>query len=160
MLNNIERNVESAVEYAQKAHTNMIKAKNMRANVRKVVRITITIFQILDPENFHQENSAFIPLFAYSDFKIDVADFISEKNMFADRDHRLHNFYIFCGDDAVLLLCTISMPLKKNDLYVISLFVLKFSLLTIQITVVLLSFFFLKLDLCFLCFLIPFMFSS
>ncbi|KAK6109588.1 SNARE domain family protein [Brugia pahangi] len=35
MLNNIERNVESAVEYAQKAHTNMIKAKNMRANVRK-----------------------------------------------------------------------------------------------------------------------------
>ncbi|VBB25919.1 unnamed protein product [Acanthocheilonema viteae] len=42
MLNNIERNVESAVEYAQKAHTNMIKAKNMRANVRKV-RIIITI---------------------------------------------------------------------------------------------------------------------
>lgn len=44
MLNNIERNVESAVEYAQKAHTNMIKAKNMRANVRKVVRVIIRIF--------------------------------------------------------------------------------------------------------------------
>ncbi|OZC10790.1 SNARE domain protein [Onchocerca flexuosa] len=36
MLNNIERNVEHAVEYAQKAHTNMVKAKNMRANVRKL----------------------------------------------------------------------------------------------------------------------------
>uniref|UniRef100_A0A1I7VEQ3 SNARE domain-containing protein n=1 Tax=Loa loa TaxID=7209 RepID=A0A1I7VEQ3_LOALO len=35
LLNNIERNVESAVEYAQKAHTNMIKAKNMRASIRK-----------------------------------------------------------------------------------------------------------------------------
>ncbi|VDO52224.1 unnamed protein product [Onchocerca flexuosa] len=55
MLNNIERNVEHAVEYAQKAHTNMVKAKNMRANVRKVVRIKIvTIFLISHPKNFHK----------------------------------------------------------------------------------------------------------
>ncbi|VDK69107.1 unnamed protein product [Onchocerca ochengi] len=87
MLNNIERNVEHAVEYAQKAHTNMIKAKNMRANVRKSI----------------------LPI-----------SFISEKNMFVDGDHRLHNLHILRGDDAVLLLRTISMPLKGEDLYVAS----------------------------------------
>lgn len=36
MLNNIERNVGSAVDYAQKANSNMVKAKSMRAGVRKV----------------------------------------------------------------------------------------------------------------------------
>lgn len=35
MLNNIERNVESAVSNAQKANTNMMKAKDTRSRVRK-----------------------------------------------------------------------------------------------------------------------------
>lgn len=47
-----------------------------------------------------------------------LTSYISEKNMFADSDHRLHNLHILRGDDAVLLLCTISVPLRRKDLYV------------------------------------------